>query len=66
VIVGGLASLEGTVVATFVLLLIPEALRFVGFPSSILGPMRQIIYALFLLLILVFRPKGFWGRVELE
>ncbi|HRZ30076.1 MAG TPA: branched-chain amino acid ABC transporter permease [Candidatus Paceibacterota bacterium] len=66
VIVGGLASLEGTVVATFILLLIPEALRFVGFPSSILGPMRQIIYALFLLLILVFRPKGFWGRVELE
>ncbi|MFA5000679.1 MAG: branched-chain amino acid ABC transporter permease [Candidatus Paceibacterota bacterium] len=66
VIVGGLASLPGTVLAAFVLTLIPEALRFVGFPSSILGPMRQIIYALILLLILIYRPRGFSGKVELE
>jgi branched-chain amino acid transport system permease protein len=66
VIVGGLASLPGTVVATIILTLIPEVLRFVGFPSSILGPMRQIIYALILLLILIYRPRGFWGKVELE
>ncbi|MFA5291088.1 MAG: branched-chain amino acid ABC transporter permease [Candidatus Paceibacterota bacterium] len=66
VIVGGLASLPGTVAAAFILTLIPEALRFVGFPSSILGPMRQIIYSLILLLILIYRPRGFWGKVELE
>lgn len=66
VIVGGLASLPGTVLAAVVLTLIPEALRFVGMPSSILGPMRQMIYALILLLILIFKPRGFWGRVELE
>jgi len=66
VIVGGLASLRGTIVATVVLILLPEALRFVGMPSSILGPMRQIIYAVILLLILLYRPKGFYGEVELE
>jgi len=66
VIVGGLASLEGTIIATVVILLIPELLRFVGFPSSIIGPARQIIYALILLLILIFKPKGFYGKVELE
>lgn len=66
VIIGGLASFSGTVFATIILTLIPEALRFVGFPSSILGPMRQIIYALVLLMILIYRPKGFSGRVELE
>jgi len=66
VIVGGLASLPGTVAAAFILTLIPEALRFVGFPSSILGPMRQIIYSLILLIILIYRPRGFWGKVELE
>jgi len=66
VIVGGLTSLPGTVVATFVLVLIPEALRFVGLPSSILGPMRQIISSVILLVILIYKPKGFWGRVELE
>ena len=30
----------------------PELLRFLAIPSTILGPMRQIIYALILLLIL--------------
>jgi branched-chain amino acid transport system permease protein len=66
VIVGGLASLWGTIIATVILILIPEALRFIGLPSAILGPMRQIIYALILLLILLYKPKGFYGKVELE
>lgn len=66
VIIGGLASLPGTLIAAFVLILLPEPLRFIGFPSSVVGPMRQIIYALLLLAILLYRPKGFWGRVELE
>jgi len=66
VIVGGLASLSGTVISTFILMSLPEALRFVGFPSSIVGPARQILYALILLLILIYKPKGFYGKVELE
>ena len=66
VIIGGIASLRGTVIATIVLILLPEPLRFLGFPSSIVGPMRQIIYALILLVILLYRPKGFFGKKELE
>ncbi|MBT3817122.1 MAG: branched-chain amino acid ABC transporter permease [Candidatus Magasanikbacteria bacterium] len=66
VIIGGIASLRGTVLATFVLVLLPEPLRFIGFPSSVVGPVRQIIYALMLLLILMYRPKGFYGKVSLE
>ena len=66
VIIGGLASLKGTAIATIILVLLPEPLRFIGFPSSIVGPARQIIYALILLLILIYRPKGFFGKVELE
>ncbi|MBD3253188.1 branched-chain amino acid ABC transporter permease [Candidatus Pacearchaeota archaeon] len=66
VIVGGLASLKGTIIATVVLILLPELLRFVGFPSSIVGPARQILYAVILLLILVYKPKGFYGKVELK
>ena len=65
VIVGGLASLKGTILATIILVLLPEPLRFIGFPSSIVGPMRQIIYALILLLILIYKSKGFYGKVEL-
>ncbi|MDD4990007.1 MAG: branched-chain amino acid ABC transporter permease [Candidatus Pacebacteria bacterium] len=66
VIIGGLASLKGTIIATIILMLLPEPLRFIGFPSSVVGPARQIIYALLLLLILIYRPRGFFGKVELE
>lgn len=66
VIIGGLASLKGTAIATMLLVLLPEPLRFIGLPSSVAGPIRQIIYALILLLILVYKPKGFYGRVELK
>jgi len=66
VIIGGMASLKGTILATIILVLLPEPLRFIGFPSSIVGPMRQIVYALILLLILIYKPKGFFGKIELE
>jgi branched-chain amino acid transport system permease protein len=66
VIVGGVASIKGSVVATILILLIPELLRFLAIPSSILGPARQIIYAILLLAILLFKPRGIFGRVDLE
>ena len=66
VIVGGLASLRGTVAATVIILLIPEILRFLALPSSMIGPMRQIIYALLLLGILLYKPRGIFGRIDLE
>lgn len=66
VVVGGLVSLPGTVLGVIVVTLIPELLRFIGFPSSIIGPARQIIYALILLAILNYRPRGFFGKIDLE
>ncbi|MEK6922508.1 MAG: branched-chain amino acid ABC transporter permease [Nanoarchaeota archaeon] len=66
VIVGGIASIKGSIIAPFVIVLIPETLRFLALPSSIIGPARQIIYALILLLILMYRPRGLFGRIDLE
>lgn len=66
VIIGGLASLEGTLVATLIVTLIPEALCFVGFSSGTVGPLRQIVFALLLLIILIYVPKGIQGKVKLE
>jgi branched-chain amino acid transport system permease protein len=65
-IVGGIASLKGSVVATFVIILVPEGLRFLSLPSGIVGPLRQIFYAVILLGILLWRPRGLFGRVDLE
>lgn len=66
VIVGGIASIRGSVIGTFLILLIPESLRFVNLPSSLIGPLRQIIYSLILLGILLWKPRGIFGRVDLE
>lgn len=65
IIVGGLGGSKGAIIGTIILLIIPEPLRFLGFPSSIIGPARQMLYALILLLIIYFKPKGLFGRIEL-
>ncbi|MCB9798890.1 branched-chain amino acid ABC transporter permease [Candidatus Nomurabacteria bacterium] len=65
-IVGGLASLRGSIAAAIIIILLPEMLRFVNMPPSMIGPMRQILYALLLILILMFRPRGLFGKVDLE
>lgn len=66
VIIGGLASLPGTVLASIIIVLLPELLRFVGMPSSILGPVRQMLFATILLIVLYYIPRGFYGKVDLE
>lgn len=66
VIIGGIASLSGTFLATIFIVLLPEIFRFVGLPSEILGPVRQIFYALTLILIIYFKPRGFYGKIDLE
>lgn len=52
VIIGGMRNLKGIFFATVFLVLLPEALRFVGMPSSIAANMRQIIYGLVLVLVI--------------
>ncbi len=66
VIIGGLASLKGTILATFIIVFLPELIRLLDIPQSILGPMRQIVYQLTLLIILLFNSRGFFGKIDLE
>ncbi len=66
VIVGGIASLKGSIIATFVIIIIPELIRFLSLPSAIVGPARQIVYALILLIVLMYKPRGLFGRIDLQ
>lgn len=66
VILGGLATNKGAFYATVIIVFLPELLRFLSFPNSVVGPMRQIIYALVLISILMFKPKGLFGKVDLK
>ncbi len=65
VIVGGLASIQGTVLATILIFAINEIPRFFDLPTDVLGPVRQIIYAVLLIGILLFKPRGILGRVDI-
>ena len=48
IVVGRPGSFLGVLAATTFLVLLPEPLRFIGIPSDILGPMRQLLHALIL------------------
>lgn len=62
VIIGGAGSLWGPLVGAVVLVTLPEALRFVGLPSSVAANLRQIIYGALLLVMMMVRPKGLVGK----
>jgi branched-chain amino acid transport system permease protein len=66
VIVGGAGSLVGSVLGAFVLIVIPEMLRFLGMPNAIAAYMRQIIYGALLVVMMMFRPRGLVGEYELK
>lgn len=60
--VGGTGNRIGPFVGTVFMILLPEALRFVGLPDSVAANMRQIIYGLALILLMFFRPRGIKGE----
>ncbi len=65
IILGGLANNRGAVLGAVILILLPEILRFVGFPTDIAAQMRQVTYGLILILLMLYRPQGMAGEYRL-
>lgn len=65
IILGGLANLRGSILGALFLILLPEVLRFVGFPSDIAAQMRQVVYGVILILLMLYRPQGLMGEYKL-
>jgi branched-chain amino acid transport system permease protein len=65
IILGGLSNNRGAVLGAVCLILLPEVLRFVGFPSDIAAQMRQVVYGLILILLMLYRPQGLVGEYRL-
>jgi len=65
IILGGLANLRGAVLGALILVLLPEILRFAGFPSDIAANMRQLIYGIMLIILMLYRPQGLIGEYKL-
>lgn len=62
VIIGGMRYLWGSAIAAAVLIILPEALRFLGMPNNIAANMRQIIYGLALVVMMFKFSKGFVSK----
>lgn len=65
IILGGLANNKGAVLGAVYLILLPEILRFVGFPDSVAAQMRQVVYGVILILLMLYRPQGLVGEYKL-
>ncbi|MCG3172099.1 MAG: hypothetical protein GMKNLPBB_00244 [Myxococcota bacterium] len=58
VVLGGMGSISGSIIAAIVLTILPEALRAVA-------DYRMIAYAVFLIALMIWRPSGLFGVREL-
>jgi len=61
VIVGGTGNVRGPLVGAAVLILLPEALRFLHLPDAIAANVRLLAYGLLLVLMMHLRPQGLAG-----
>lgn len=65
VIVGGLGNFRGPLVGSFVLLVIPEVLRFVQMPDALAADVRLLAYGVLLVVMMHLRPRGLAGQYQL-
>ena len=66
VILGGLATIWGSLLGAMVFVLLEEGMRFVPFlPTEFVGQARQVVLGILLVLLMLFRPQGLVGRFKL-
>jgi branched-chain amino acid transport system permease protein len=62
VVLGGMGSMTGSLVAAVIVTVLPEALRPLQELTGI--DLRMVIYSLALILVMILRPKGIFGEME--
>lgn len=63
VVLGGMGSLSGSLLAATIITVLPEALRPLQEHTGV--DLRMVIYSLCLILLMILRPKGLMGNKEL-
>lgn len=66
-IVGGVGSIPGMVAGTAIIVFVPELLRrtAIGNPD-VAGALRQLAFSLLILLVLLLRPRGLFGKIDVR
>ena len=65
-VIGGLASLRGSLLGVLLLIAVREALRFLSIDPELVGALREMLLALILIVVVMYRPRGIAGRVDLD
>lgn len=66
VIVGGTGNVRGPLTGAAVLILLPEALRFLSLPDAVAANVRLLAYGLLLVLMMRLRPQGLAGTYRYQ
>jgi len=66
VLVGGVGNFRGPLVGAFLLVLIPELLRFAMIPDAIAANLRLILYGVLLVVMMHLRPQGIAGDYRVD
>jgi len=61
IIIGGTGNISGPVSGALFYILLPEVLKFVNIPDPVAANLRMIIYGLILIMIVRYKPNGFFG-----
>jgi len=62
VVLGGMGNNIGAILGAVIIISIPELLRLLNLPGHVTGPLKQMIFSVFLILLMLFRPRGILGR----
>lgn len=66
VILGGLATIWGSLLGAMAFVLLEEGMRFLPFmPTEFIGQARQVVLGILLVLLMLFRPQGLVGKYKL-
>jgi branched-chain amino acid transport system permease protein len=66
VIIGGAGSFVGPPVGAVLLVLLPEVLRALRMPEAVAASLRQVIYGLLLVLLMLHKPQGLLGDYQFD
>lgn len=64
VVLGGMGSMTGSIFAAFLISAMPEGLRFLQEFTGV--DLRMVIYSLMLILVMLLKPKGLFGNLEIN
>ena len=65
VIIGGMGSLLGAATGAVLVVLVPQLLILLGLPGFYSDQIQNIIYSLILIIIVIRRPQGIFGKLKI-